>query len=93
MANATFKFAAPGASRSMLVPHRLLTSGALRAIVEEFVTRDGTDHSAVGERIEKVLRQLDVGSAELHFEQETATCNILPTMDGEDPRAGHEDAS
>ncbi len=63
----------------MHVPHRLLTAGALRAIVEEFVTRDGTDHSAVERRIELVLRQLDLGSVELHFEQETATCNILST--------------
>ena len=62
----------------MHVPHRLLTAGALRALVAEFVTRDGTDHSAVEKRIEMVLRQLDVGSVELHFEQETATCNILP---------------
>ena len=30
-------------------------------------------------RIEFVLHQLQAGSAELHFEQETATCNILPT--------------
>ena len=71
----------------MLVPHQLLTAGALRAIVEEFVTRDGTDHSAVEQRIERVLRQLEGGNAELHFEQETGTCHILPTSDGHDPRA------
>ncbi len=62
----------------MQVPHQLLKSAVLRAIVEEFVTRDGTDHSAVDERIEQVLRQLELGSVELHFEQETATCNIVP---------------
>ena len=67
----------------MRVPHQLLTPGALRAVVEEFVTRDGTDHSVVEQRIEKVLLQLEVGGAELHFEQETATCNILPTGDGQ----------
>lgn len=65
----------------MHVPHRLLSPGALRAIVEEFVTRDGTDHSAVAQRIELVLRQLDEGRVAVHFEQETATCNILPTTD------------
>jgi hypothetical protein len=65
----------------MHVPHRLLTAGALRAIVEEFVTRNGTDHSAVEQRIELVLRQLDGGGVELHFEQETGTCNILPATD------------
>jgi uncharacterized protein len=63
----------------MHIPHRCLTSEVLRAIVAEFVTRDGTDHSSVEQRIELVLRQLDVGCAELHFEEETATCNILPT--------------
>jgi uncharacterized protein YheU (UPF0270 family) len=71
-------------------PHLLLTPGALRAIVEEFVTRDGTDLSAVEQRSEQVLHQLDVGSAELHFEQETATCNILnilPTGDGQNSPA------
>jgi uncharacterized protein len=62
----------------MHIPHQYLTPKALRAIVEEFVTRDGTDHSSVEQRIELVLCQLDAGSAELHFEQETATCNILP---------------
>jgi hypothetical protein len=77
---------------SMHIPHRYLTSKALRTIVEEFVTRDGTDHSSVEQRIELVLRQLDVGSAELHFEQETATCNILPTGDSQNPPAGNGDA-
>jgi uncharacterized protein len=76
----------------MHIPHQLLTSGVLRAIVEEFVTRDGTDHSAVDERIELVLRQLEVGTAELHFERATATCNILPTADGRDPRERTQDA-
>jgi uncharacterized protein len=71
----------------MHVPHQLLTAGALRAIVEEFVTRDGTDHSAVEQRIELVLRQLDAGSIELHFEKETVTCNILPTTDSREVKA------
>jgi uncharacterized protein len=66
----------------MQIPHQLLSPFALRAIVEEFVTRDGTDHSSVEQRIERVLRQLDVGSVELHFDQATATPNILPTNDG-----------
>ena len=62
----------------MRIPHLQLSPAALRAIVEEFVTRDGTDNSAVEQRIELVLRQLNVGGVELHFEQETETCNILP---------------
>ena len=60
----------------MRIPHRQLSPSALRAVVEEFVTRDGTDDSSLEQRIEHVLRQLDVGSIELHFDQETTTCTI-----------------
>ena len=42
------------------------------------VSRDGTDHSSVERRIEVVLRQLDAGRVELHFDGTTETCNILP---------------
>ncbi len=62
----------------MQIPHNQLSPTALRAVVEEFVTRDGTDHSAVGRRIETVLQQLDGGWVELHFDPESQTCNILP---------------
>ncbi len=62
----------------MRIPHTQLSPAALRAIVEEFVTRDGTDHSSVERRIGTVLRHLDAGRLELHFDDETETCNILP---------------
>ena len=73
----------------MHIPHRQLSPAALRAVIEEFVTRDGTDNSFVEQRIKLVLRQLDVGSVELHFEQETETCNILPMNEGRDPPASN----
>jgi hypothetical protein len=57
----------------MRIPHTRLSAVVLRAVVEEFVTRDGTDHSAVERRIEAVLRQLDVGRVELHFDADTET--------------------
>jgi uncharacterized protein YheU (UPF0270 family) len=65
----------------MQIPHRLLSPFALRAIVEEFVTRDGTDHSSVAQRIELVLSQLELGRVQLYFDQETQTPNILPTRE------------
>ena len=68
--------------RRVSIPHTQLSQTALRAIVEEFVTRDGTDHSSVDRRVEDVLRQLDAGSAEVHFDDETKTCNILPAVAG-----------
>jgi uncharacterized protein YheU (UPF0270 family) len=47
------------------IPHRQLSPAALRAVVEELVTRDGTDNSFVEPRIDLVLRQLDVGKPTL----------------------------
>ncbi len=61
----------------MRIPPTLLSAATLRAVVEEFVTRAGTDHSSVEPRIETVLQQLDIGRVELHFDGETGTCNIL----------------
>lgn len=70
----------------MLIPPTLLSPAALRAVVEEFVTRDGTDHSSVERRIATVMRQLDAGRVELHFDDRTKTCNIQPV--NEKPIAG-----
>ena len=61
----------------MRIIHTQLSPEALRSVVEEFVTRDGTDHTSVERRIENVLRQLDDGRVELHFDDETKTCNIM----------------
>ncbi len=61
----------------MLIPPSLLSPTALRAVVAEFVTRDGTDNSPVEPRIEKVLRQLDAGLVEVHFDDVAQTCNFV----------------
>jgi uncharacterized protein len=71
----------------MLIPDTLLSAAALRAVVEEFVTRDGTDHSSVERRVEAVMGQLVAGQLELHFDDATKTCNILAV--GEGPAAGY----
>lgn len=66
----------------MHIPHLQLSRVALRAIVGEFVSRDGTDHSSIEQRIEQVIHQLDIGSVEIHFEQESETTNIRPKNEG-----------
>ncbi len=62
----------------MRIPHNQLSPTALRAVVDEFVTRDGTDHSSIERRNADVIRQLDAGTVELVFDAKTATCNIVP---------------
>ncbi len=73
----------------MRIPHTLLSPVTVRTVVEEFVTRDGTDHSSVDRRVDTVLRQLDAGLVELHFDGRTETCNILPVK--QNPSAGDDD--
>lgn len=61
----------------MLIPHSQLAPDTLRAIVQEFVTRDGTDHTEVEKRIAAVLQQLADGQAELHFDSDEQSCQIV----------------
>jgi uncharacterized protein len=65
----------------MVIPHEHLMPATLRAIVEEFVTRDGTDHSSVDGRVNEVLSQLETGSVQLYFDEDTGSCNIVPKLD------------
>ncbi len=62
-----------------------LSPEALRGLVEEFVTRDGTDYGAVErgveDKIAQVLAQLRSGEARLVFDPETETANIAPARD------------
>ncbi|MBI2481012.1 MAG: YheU family protein [Planctomycetia bacterium] len=69
----------------MRIPHTALSPATLRAVVQEFVTRDGTDNSPIEPRIENVLRQLETGRVELHFDDKTETCNIVPVEAGGNP--------
>ncbi len=63
------------------IPHTQLTHEALHGLIEEFVTRDGTDYGEVEisqkTKIAQVLAQLDSGKAVIVFDQESQTPTIL----------------
>ncbi len=58
---------------------------ALHGVIEEFVTRDGTDYGEVevplGTKIAQVLAHLRSGKAVIVFDQETETCTVLRNDD------------
>ncbi|BBO92154.1 YheU family protein [Desulfosarcina ovata] len=66
----------------LVIPHRQLSPDALTGLIEEFVTRDGTDsgytRGSLDESVAMVRRQLDVGQAVIVFDNRTQTCNIVP---------------
>lgn len=69
----------------LVVPHRQLSPEALSGLIEEFVTRDGTDsgytRGSLAENVAMVRRQLDAGQAVIVFDNRTRTCNIKPADD------------
>lgn len=58
-----------------------LVAGTLRALVEEFVTRRGTDYGArersLDEKVSDVMRQLERGQLRIVFDPETEAANIV----------------
>ncbi len=63
------------------VPYTALSPGALVRLVEEFVTRAGTDYGAheraVDQKVADVMRQLAHGEARIVYDPETETANIV----------------
>ncbi len=63
------------------VLYNQLSSEVLQGVIEEFVTRDGTDYGEVEvpleTKIAQVLGQIKSGKAVIVFDQKTETCTIL----------------
>ena len=63
------------------IPYDQLSRTALSGVVEEFVTRDGTDYGEVEVPLEKkisqVMAQLKAGRAVIVFDPESETTSIL----------------
>lgn len=66
----------------MIIPHVKLSLEALQGLIEEFVTRDGTDTGytevSLEENIEMVTRQLKRGDVFIVYDETTQTANIVP---------------
>ena len=63
------------------IPYDQLSPGALHGVIEEFVSRDGTDYGEtevpIETKISQVIHQLKSGRAVIVFDQKTETCNIV----------------
>lgn len=69
------------AERRIEVPPDALAPELLRRVIEEFVTRDGTDYGAVerslDEKVAAVRRQLDAGEALILVDPEEGSVDIV----------------
>jgi len=63
------------------VAHTALQPATLRALVEEFVTRDTTDYGererTLDDKVEDVMRQLRRGEVQIVFDAENGSINIV----------------
>jgi len=64
-----------------VIPVEAITSEALRNVIEEFVTRDGTDYGrserSLEDKVRDVMRQLRRGEAKIVFDPDTETVNVV----------------
>ena len=68
--------------KGIIIPHVRLSRTALQGLIEEFVTRDGTDtgytDGSLGENVEMIIRQLNRGDIFIFYDEVTETANIVP---------------
>jgi len=68
--------------RFVPIDYRTLSSDALRGLVEEFITREGTDYGAVESslesKVEDVYRQLRAREVRILYDSVDENVNIVP---------------
>ena len=65
----------------MIIPHDQLSPDALQGLIEEFITRDGTDYGEheipLTQKVEQVRRQLLRGDVVIVFDVATESISLL----------------
>ena len=67
----------------VVVPFEQLSPEALQGVLEAYVNREGTDYGhkvplTLSEKVGRIRRQLQEGSAVIVFDADHQSCNILP---------------
>ncbi len=68
----------------MLIPHHQLSAQALEGLIEDFVTRDGTDNGDLTPfalRKERVLRALEKNQAVIVYDSDSQQCQLCLRRD------------
>lgn len=64
----------------MEIPYKKLAPIVLRAVIEEFVTREGTEYGAndfsLDSKVTRVIRQLDEDLIYLSYDSESDSCHL-----------------
>jgi uncharacterized protein YheU (UPF0270 family) len=70
-------------SANMEIPHSQLSDEALRAIIEEFISREGSEYGLIEysfeEKVSHVIKRLERGEVVVTFDAVSETCNLMPS--------------
>ena len=65
----------------MIIPYEQLSADALQGLIEEFITREGTDYGehevSLAQKVKQVERQLSAGDVVIVFDLTTETVSML----------------
>lgn len=71
----------------MIIPYEQLSSDALQGLIEEFITREGTDYGAeevpLSTKVEQIKQLLKRREIVVVFDSATETVSILSRRDAE----------
>ncbi len=67
----------------MRIPPDQLSAQALDGIIEEFITREGTDYGvrevSLEEKIRQIKAQIDRGEVIILYDSDSQSCNLVPS--------------
>tara|TARA_R110000772_G_scaffold31392_5_gene77545 strand:+ start:997 stop:1209 length:213 start_codon:yes stop_codon:yes gene_type:complete len=65
----------------MEIPYQELQADTLRSLIEEFVSREGTDYGVqiydLNTKVLHVMKQLEQGKAFIDYDAESYSCNLI----------------
>lgn len=71
----------------MIIPPNTIESETLERIVEEFITRDGTDYGefelSLAQKVEALLEQILAGEVVIVFDEASESVNLMNRRDAE----------
>ena len=71
----------------MIIPPQSLSAEALQGLIEEFITREGTDYGwdevPLSAKVEQVRRQIEKGDVVIVFDSTSETVSLLTRRDAQ----------
>ena len=71
----------------MIIPPQSLSAEALQGLIEEFITREGTDYGwdevPLSAKVEQVRRQIEKGDVVIVFDSASETVSLLTRRDAQ----------